>query len=416
MVREMNVAKKKVLFHLMRPSIPCDTGDKRRSLGVLKYLKFREDLFEVDIFSANAYGHVIWTENDRNLTREFCDDLFIYEGQNSKLDFLYSRSKTLWHHQILGEILPVNSDYHTPVGYSRFFRNLLAAKQYDYVWLTMMEHAQLVNHLFSPSCISILDMQDLCCEGRQVTLATSDFAKGLKFDYETNFRKEIEVLGKFDKVVTNSTAETETISTHISQEKIALVPHPLGRSSSKAIASYPERNFIYDILFVGTHRTANVEGIEFFLNEVFPIVLEKLPDAVIALVGSVADVAQCDASIEKNVKRVGFVEDLEDAYLQSRVFVCTLLSGAGTKVKLQEAIEFSVPIVATPVGASGLSLKDEVSAFVQEDSAALAKGVITLLSEPSRAQEMSAEVLDVYHRCYSNDVINSRLNNLFDVA
>jgi len=411
------MARKKVLFHLMRPSIPCDTGDKRRSLGILKYLNSRKESFEVDIFSSNAYGNLSWSDQDRMLAQEYCQDLLIYEGQNSKIDFLYGRAKSLWYQKIWGEIIPVDSDYHTPIAQARFFRKLLLEKQYDYVWLTMLEYAQLVNQIPSQHrCQSILDMQDLCSEGRQVTLSTASFAQGLKFDYEKNFKKEMKVLNKFDKVVTNSATETEKISSYLPEEKTTLIPHPLGRNqNSYSSPEYTSRRFSYDILFVGTSRVANVEGIEYFINKVYPSVIQAFPEVTLALVGSVADTARFDASLEHNIKRIGFVEDLADVYLRSRIFICPLLAGAGTKVKLQEAIEFALPIVATPVGASGLILEDGVSSFIKNSPEELAASTISLLASSQRANQMSSCVKDVYSRYYSTEVIRSKLDHVFDL-
>jgi glycosyltransferase involved in cell wall biosynthesis len=55
---------------------------------------------------------------------------------------------------------------------------------------------------------------------------------------------------------------------------------------------------------------------------------------------------QIDASFKENVDCLGYVPDLADIYFKSRVAICPLITGAGTKFKLVEAMAYAMPIIA----------------------------------------------------------------------
>jgi glycosyltransferase involved in cell wall biosynthesis len=61
---------------------------------------------------------------------------------------------------------------------------------------------------------------------------------------------------------------------------------------------------------------------------------------------------------------IGFAENLDDVYHNHRVFVAPLLSGAGIKGKVLEAMAYSVPCVLTDVAAEGTGLSGGISCHI----------------------------------------------------
>ena len=55
------------------------------------------------------------------------------------------------------------------------------------------------------------------------------------------------------------------------------------------------------------------------------------------------------------VQIIGFVDDPSDYFLQADVGIAPLLSGAGIKVKTLEMLRSGLPVVATPIGAEGIT-------------------------------------------------------------
>ena len=95
--------------------------------------------------------------------------------------------------------------------------------------------------------------------------------------------------------------------------------------------------------------------------------------------------------------------------------ICLLLHGSGTKIKLQEAMTYAIPIVTTRCGASGLSLKDGINAFITDEPEVYAERILNLLKEPKLAQQLSEEVALTFESEYSNSAIYSKLDAMLGI-
>lgn len=150
-----------------------------------------------------------------------------------------------------------------------------------------------------------------------------------------------------------------------------------------ANASYPV------VLFVAAFdRPPNVAGARWLLDKVWPQVLTQVPAARLRLVGGNPPpwlASQASSSVEV----VGYVRDLDAEYQQAAVAVAPLLSGAGLKVKVPQALAYGLPVVATPIGAEGAAPQDEAPFLrVAADPEAFAAELVALLSDPPLRQRL----------------------------
>ena len=98
----------------------------------------------------------------------------------------------------------------------------------------------------------------------------------------------------------------------------------------------------------------NAEGVDWFLHDIWPKVVEKHPELSYAIAGAGAPKDKADAWANmKNVKVLGFVEDLDPLYEKSMAVVAPILSGAGTCIKVVEAALRGRKIFATPTAIRG---------------------------------------------------------------
>jgi len=110
------------------------------------------------------------------------------------------------------------------------------------------------------------------------------------------------------------------------------------------------------VVFVaGWDHPPNVEGALWFVNEVLPIVREKIPELKITLAGSnppfeIKRLESETISVQADLSET----QLLDIYRQASVAVVPLRSGAGVKHKTLEALAHGVPLLSTKIGLQGL--------------------------------------------------------------
>ncbi|PTY05451.1 hypothetical protein DB347_13805 [Opitutaceae bacterium EW11] len=140
-------------------------------------------------------------------------------------------------------------------------------------------------------------------------------------------------------------------------------------------------------LFVGGINGPNRQGIEWFLERVWPIVHASRPDATLHICGGICELLP-SAPIS-GVSFRGRVPDLNSEYRDAEVVVVPLLQGTGVKIKLVEACSHGKACVTTPVGLQGLAfLRDAVLETIVPEE--FAQSVLRILDDPSLRHELSA--------------------------
>jgi glycosyltransferase involved in cell wall biosynthesis len=172
------------------------------------------------------------------------------------------------------------------------------------------------------------------------------------------------------------------------------------------------------ILFVGTLTwEANIDGILWFMEEAWPLIRQRYPQAKFYVVGKKPD-ARLVAAAEKsiNVVLTGFVEDLEPYFRKSRVFVSPLRFGSGIKVKVMNALYRGIPTVTTTVGAEGLAVRHGEHLMIQNKGHQMAEDVCRLMEDRQLWERMSANMRELANRLYTWEAVLSEVVRAIEQA
>jgi len=110
-----------------------------------------------------------------------------------------------------------------------------------------------------------------------------------------------------------------------------------------------------DILFVGSSHGPNLDGLLWFIHNIFPIVVKRIPDICLNIVGS--SVANEILAIKSpNIKIIGYLseEKLSNLYSKTRLAIAPLRYGEGIKGKIIDSLYHSTPVVTTAIGIEGI--------------------------------------------------------------
>jgi GT2 family glycosyltransferase/glycosyltransferase involved in cell wall biosynthesis len=165
------------------------------------------------------------------------------------------------------------------------------------------------------------------------------------------------------------------------------------------------------LLVAGFAHPPNVDGALWFVKEVLPQLIERVPDSHLFLVGSNPP-AQIKALAGERVSVTGFVSEDELAayYRRCRVAVAPLRFGAGLKGKVIEAMQFGIPMVTTPIGLQGLNgAASFVPAPTEVD--AMADEVARLLLDDDAWRSQSLQQTEFVRAKFSVDSLRAVLSS-----
>jgi len=116
------------------------------------------------------------------------------------------------------------------------------------------------------------------------------------------------------------------------------------------------------VLFVGNLTyPPNRDAAKVLVRDVLPELRSALGVQVKAeIVGDFGDDVSIGALANVDgVHLAGFAENLTQYYANASAVIAPINVGGGTRIKLLEAFAFGVPVITTPTGAAGLSVRDE---------------------------------------------------------
>jgi glycosyltransferase involved in cell wall biosynthesis len=171
-----------------------------------------------------------------------------------------------------------------------------------------------------------------------------------------------------------------------------------------------------DLLYVGGFdHIPNVDGVVYFVNEIFPHVKERLPGVHLYIVGSnpPREVLSLQSS---DIIVTGFVKDITPYFENCRVFVVPLRYGAGIKGKVVHSMIRGLPVVATPIGAEGIieevkEGKDMLVANTKED---FVEKVVSLYTDEKLWNTMSESPRGYAEKNYSYEASRIRLKEILE--
>ena len=154
----------------------------------------------------------------------------------------------------------------------------------------------------------------------------------------------------------------------------------------------------------------NVEGIEWFLDEVWPEIQERHPEIEFYIAGY-AIPEKLYARNERNVHVVGAVPVANDFMLSHDLMVVPLLSGSGIRIKIVEAMALGKVVITTSVGAQGLDVENGKHLFIADTPEEFRMVIDKCVTTPDLCKiigENARNFISVYHnnRLITNQIVD----------
>lgn len=167
-----------------------------------------------------------------------------------------------------------------------------------------------------------------------------------------------------------------------------------------------------DIFFIGGFQhPPNIDAADWLVDEIMPALRTDSPDIRLHLIGSRMPerIRQLHAP---GIVVHGFVEDVTPFLKSCRLSVAPLRYGAGVKGKVNQAMAWGVPVVATSCAAEGMFLKDGTDVLVANDTRAFAACIRRAYSDENLWNRLSANGQNNVRRYFSRQAARRALHDI----
>ena len=177
---------------------------------------------------------------------------------------------------------------------------------------------------------------------------------------------------------------------------VVAVPNGYQRTFEPASHLEPNDPSAPVFLFIGLlSYDPNADAVRWFATSVLPLVRERIPGARFRVVGRGVEYVQSVGSLP-GVELVGGVESLEPELRGADVAVVPLRSGAGTRLKVVEAMANRLPMVTTTIGCEGIDLEDGIHAWIRDEPGRFADACVQAVQDA----ETRVAVIEAAERRY----------------
>ena len=150
----------------------------------------------------------------------------------------------------------------------------------------------------------------------------------------------------------------------------------------------------------GHYHSSMDTAARWFLNEVFPLIKNKINNTHLYIVGRNSNTGfQSDSS--RSIHVTGEVPSVLPYFFGCTVLACPLLFESGTRFKILEAGACGIPVVSTRLGAEGLEIEPDRDFLLADKPKEMANKICHLLESESTRKEISANLYKVIAGKYS---------------
>ncbi len=199
---------------------------------------------------------------------------------------------------------------------------------------------------------------------------------------------------------------------NIPYNKIKVIHHPL-----KLKKLNPEREtqtqVKSNLIFLGnfSHKP-NVDGIKWFIEKVFPLLIRELPDIKLKILG--ANFPRSKIKIKyPNIELIGYVERIENFLTKDNIMIAPIISGGGVRAKVLDAMACGCPVVGTPLANYGINAKDGSHILIADNETEFLSKIKQLYFNPSLRRKLSENARKFVKEIFDENRVLSEIKNIY---
>jgi len=227
-------------------------------------------------------------------------------------------------------------------------------------------------------------------------------------------RQEVEATPHYDVNVLVSPHDERTLHAMQPSVTTAVVPNGV---DVEYFTPNPEPDTATLIYTGGMNMFANRDAVMYFVDEIWPLVVARVPHARFVAVGQdpPPDLL-ARAARDSRLVATGYVADIRPFVGEAAVYVVPLRVGGGTRLKVLDAMAMGKAMVSTTIGCEGIDASDGEQLVKADTPEAFAQAVTTLLGDRTRRAALGRAARAFVQQRYAWNIVGERLMAAYDMA
>jgi len=274
--------------------------------------------------------------------------------------------------------------------------------------IVLSRHYIAVNYigaarLYAPQARLIFDTVDLHYLREERAAALEGSAELARHAAQTK-GQELKVMRETDVTVVVSAVEKRLLEAELPGARIEVVSNVHAVHGSRR--PFAER---HDLVFVGGFQhPPNIDAVRWFVAEVMPLLRAAGAAPRLHIIGSKVPPAVLELGAD-DVTVHGFVSDIAPYMDGCRLSIAPLRYGAGVKGKVNMAMSYGLPVVATSIAVEGMHVRDGVDVLVADTPADFAAAIGRAYGDAALWQTLSRNGLANVSEHFSFDAARAAL-------
>lgn len=372
----------KIFVLLPRIPYPLEKGDKLRAFNQIKQLAKHHDI----ILCALNDNAKVNEQQAFQALQPYCQSINFIKISKPQILFGIIRAFL--------KGLPMQCGYFYNKKAARKIDLLIAKHQPEMLYGQLLRVSEYIRHKDLPKA---LDYQDVFSYGMKRRRDIANFLTRpvYNMEYKRLCRYEAAIFDDFDVKTIISEPDRDLIP-HPKKDEIFIIPNGVDHDFFKP----QQQEKKYDIVFTGNMSYApNVNAVDYLANEILPVVWKQLPETKMYIAGASPDPKVKKAACDRIIVS-GWLDDIRDAYAQSRVFIAPMRIGTGLQNKLLEAMSMGLPAITSPLANASLGAKPDEEILVGSNAEEMAQHIITLLTDKEKASRIAQAGFEFTNRVY----------------
>jgi len=381
----------KIFVLTSRFPYPLEKGDKLRMYHHIRALSQK-----YSVVLCALTGSEIETAHIEHL-KQYCKEVYILKLPVSRLPFAILKS--------IVSNLPLTVAYFYSSKVANQIKSIIKKELPDLIYCQLVRCSEYVKDIQTPKILDYMDSFSLIWKRRT---EHSSFITRWITHREASFihAYERKIGMYFDAKLIISQHDKENVGTS-DIDSITVLPNGIDNQyfTPPEVPKLPQ----YDVCFVGNlGYHPNIEACKFLIQSILPKLIAKHPNIKVLLAGARPSKQLLELANE-SVTVSGWLDDIREAYYNSKIMVAPLFQGAGQQNKIIESIACGTPCITTPLAANPYSVFEESPIQTANSEDSFAQQILELLENQSKRENLSQRGIDFVQNHFGWQIYDEQL-------